>query len=61
MTHEQHRLLFVFGEAGHDRVVVGVAAVAVDLDEIREETLHEILEAGTVGMPRHLHPLPRSE
>ena len=35
VADEQHRLALVVGEAGHDRVVVGEAAVAVDLDEVR--------------------------
>ena len=35
VADEQHRLALVVGEAGHDRVVVGEAAVAVDLGEVR--------------------------
>ena len=45
VADEQHRLALVVGEAGHDRVVVGKAAVAVDLDEVREQPLDEVLEA----------------
>ena len=47
VADEQHRLALVVGEAGHDRVVVGEAAVAVDLDEAGEQPLDEVLEAGT--------------
>ena len=61
MADDQHRLALVIGEPGHDRVVVGEPAVAVDLDEVREEALHEVLEPRSVRMPRDLHPLPRSE
>ena len=45
VADDQHRLPFVVGEAGHDRVVVGEAAVAVNLDEVREQPLDEVFEA----------------
>ena len=48
VADEQHRLPVVVGEAGHDRVVVGEAAVAVNLDEAGEQPLDEVLEAGAV-------------
>ena len=35
VADEQHRLALVVGEAGHDRVIVGEAAIAVNLDEVR--------------------------
>ncbi len=61
MPDDQHRLPFVVGQAGHQRMVVGVAPVAVNLDEAAEEPLDEVLEAGTVRMPRHQDPLPRRQ
>ena len=45
VADEQHRLALVVGEAGHDRVIVGEAAVAVNLDEAGEQPLDEVLEA----------------
>ena len=48
VADEQHRLALVVGEAGHDRVIVGEAAVAVDLGEPGEQPLDEVLEARPV-------------
>ncbi len=45
VADEQHRLAVVLGETGHDRVIVGEAAVAVNLDEAGEEPLDEVFEA----------------
>ena len=61
VADHEHRLIVELGEAGHHRVVVGEAAIAVDLDESREEALDEALEAGPPGMTRHLHALPRRQ
>ncbi len=61
MADEQHRPAPVFGESRHDRVIVGEATIAVNLDEPGEEPLHVFLEARTVGMTGHLHALPRGQ
>ena len=37
VAEHEHRFAVILGEAGHDRVVVGEPAVAVDLDEAREQ------------------------
>jgi hypothetical protein len=58
---DENRLGLVFGEAGHDGVVVGKAAVAVDFREAREQALDVVLERGTIGMPCDEHPLPRRQ
>ena len=61
VPHEQHRLALVVGKAGHDRVVVGKAAIAVNLDEAGEQPLDEVLEARAVRVPRDQHALPRRQ
>jgi hypothetical protein len=54
---EQHRPVLVVGEAGHQRVVVGEAPIAVDFDEVGEEALDEISKLGRSGC-RATAPLP---
>ena len=61
MADEEHWLILVLREPGHDRVVVGETAIAVNLDKAGEQAVDEILEPGPIRMPRHLHPLPRRE
>ena len=48
-------------DARHDGVVVGEAAVAVDLDELGEEQLDVLEDARPRRVPRHQHPLPRRQ
>src|SRR5262249_8748371 len=61
VADDQHRLPFVVGKAGHDRVIVGEAAVAMDLGEAGEQPLDEVLEAGAIRVPRDLDALPRRQ
>ena len=61
VSHEQHGLPLVVGEARHDRVVVGEPAVAVELDEPGEQAFDEVLESWALRVPRHQHALPRGE
>ena len=42
-------------------MVVGEPPVAVNLDEVGEQTLDDVLETGPVRMTRDLHALPRRE
>ena len=58
MADEQDRLSLVVGEAGHQRVVVGEPAIAVDLGEAGEQPLDEVLDAGTIRMARDEDALP---
>jgi hypothetical protein len=39
-------------------VIVGEAAIAVQLDEVREQVVDVIERRRARGMPRHLHALP---
>src|SRR5262249_54201585 len=45
-------------ESGDDRVIVGKAAIAVDLHEVVQMPTDERVEAGTGGMARDEHALP---
>ena len=48
VADDQHRLPLVVGEAGDDGVIVGEAAVAVDLDEVGEQPL-DVVERVRAG------------
>ena len=61
VAYEQHGVALVLGETGHDRVVVGKAAIAVDLDKVGEQQLDEIIEARTLRMASDLDALPRGQ
>ena len=61
MAQEQHRLTVVLDKPGHDRVIVREAPVTVNLDEAGKEAPDEVLEPGTILVPRDLHPLPGRE
>ena len=61
MPDDEHRLIVEVGEAGHHRVIVGEAPIAVDLDEVGKEPLDEAFEARTGWMTGDEHPLPRRQ
>ena len=58
VADDHHRLALVAGGARDDGVIVGEAAVAVQLDEIGEEPLDVVEHVGPAGMARHQHALP---
>ena len=49
------------GEAGDDRGVVAVGAVAVELDPVRHHAAHVVERVGAIEMARHLRALPGVE
>ena len=51
----------VFGEAADDRVIVGEAAIAVQLVPMREQPLHVVERVRPVRVARDEHALPRRE
>jgi hypothetical protein len=61
MPDHEDRLALVDGRAGDDGVIVGEAAIAVQLDEIGKQPIDVIQGGGPRRMPRDLDPLPRGE
>ena len=61
VADDQHRVLVVARQAGDDGVVVGEAAIAVDLDEVGEQPLDVVERRRPRRMPRHQHALPRRQ
>ena len=58
---DRDRLPLVVGEAGDDRVIVGEAAIAVQLVEVGEQPLDVVERVRPVRVPRHQHALPRRQ
>ena len=61
VADDADRLAFVVGEAADDRVIVGEAAVAVQLVEAGEQRVDVVERVGPRRMPRDQHPLPRRQ
>ena len=61
VADDQHRLALVERGAGDDGVVVGEAAVAVQLDEVGEQALDVVERGRPRRMARHQHALPRRQ
>ncbi len=61
MADDENRLALVERGAGDDGVIVGEAAIAVQLDEVGEQALDVVERGRARRVPRHLHALPRRQ